>query len=336
MPDSPGASIIIPVHNGVAYTLICLAALAQAQLDGSEVIVVDNGSTDATPQRLAAWAEGAPSRRVVDMGANAGFARGCNAGAALADRPMLVFLNNDTFVFPDWLPRLLEPFADGAVKVTGSRLLFPSDRVQHAGVAFDDRGPHHVFAGLPAEHPAVMERRDWQAVTGAALAIRTDEFRRLGGFDERYVNSFEDIDLCLRVKADGGRVVYVPDSVAYHFESVTVGRLGEDDDANYRRFISSWRGKFEQDLEPALQAARDAGYNLDDRVPPRGEALRVLRDTEAKLAEVESENLGLAAELAEARFWLDLKSVRLALKGQRLLRSLHVLKRRDASAGRSA
>ena len=165
------ASIVIPVHNQVFYTRVCLAAL-EGQPEDVKIIVVDNGSTDGTPELLAAWADSSRNRAVLRQDENLGFARACNTGAATATGDFIVFLNNDTFVLPGWLDSLLRPFSDPSIVITGSRLLYPTGHVQHAGVAFDERGPVHIFVGLPGDSPVVLEQRDYQVVTGASLAIR--------------------------------------------------------------------------------------------------------------------------------------------------------------------
>src|SRR5581483_3965669 len=153
---------------------------------------------------------------------------------------------------------------------------------------------------------------DLQVVTGASLAIRRQEFERLGGFDTSYRNSFEDVDLCLRVRRDGGRVVYVPDSVAYHFESMTDGRLGPTDMRNYDLFMRRWRGRFKEDIEALHQEAIAEGVDLEkDRVPSRREVI----DRDRRLAEAET-------ELSELRHIAGMRSVRLALKARRAFRRL--------------
>jgi GT2 family glycosyltransferase len=263
------SSIVIPVFNQAFLTRVCLASLQLAELEGAEVVVVDNGSTDDTSKLLAGWSGQAEGRRALRSDRNLGFGEGCNWGAAESKGEIIVFLNNDTFVLPGWLPALLRPFADPTVKVAGSRLLYPSGRIQHAGVAFNEIGPHHIFVGMPGDSPLVMEQRDYQVVTGAALAIRRAEFERLGGFDTSYRNSFEDVDLCLRVRAGGGRVVYAPASVAYHWESMTEGRVSPQDMRNYELFMERWGDRFEQDFDGLTQAARQAGHDLSDRVPSR-------------------------------------------------------------------
>ncbi|MFZ0216390.1 MAG: glycosyltransferase family 2 protein [Candidatus Dormiibacterota bacterium] len=237
MNDALRASIVIPVLDEVFLTRLCLLSLDIADLGDAEIIVVDNGSTDATPALLAEWSAAKPDRIAVRSDENLGFARGCNLGAARASGDALVFLNNDTFVLPDWLTSLLRPFADASVWVTGSRLLYPNGRVQHAGVVFVEDGPGHAFAGLAGDLPVVLEEREYQAVTGASLAIRRDVFERFGGFDTAFLNSYEDVDLCLKVRAAGGRIRYVPTSVAYHWESMSKGRLSANDLRNKELFL---------------------------------------------------------------------------------------------------
>jgi GT2 family glycosyltransferase len=337
MTDSraPRASIVIPVFDEVFLTRICLIGLGLADLGDAEVIVVDNGSSDSTPDLLAEWSAAGPRRHVVSSGENLGFARGCNLGAERASGDAVVFLNNDTFVLRDWLPCLLRPFSDPSVWVTGSRLLYPSGRIQHAGVVFIEEGPGHVFAGLRGDLPLVLEEREYQAVTGAAMAIRRDEFERLGRFDTAYYNSYEDVDLCLKVRAAGGRIVYVPTSVAYHWESMSKGRLSANDVRNKDLFLSRWRGRFDADYQRTMDAAEAAGYDLSDRLPSRREqhdrqlaleAAATERDILAsELSAVRSEMERTAAERDLLRLIVSTRSVRaarwLASRGRRVLRA---------------
>lgn len=305
------ATIVIPVFNAVLFTRICLGSL-QAEQGDAEIIVVDNGSTDQTPHVLEAWADTARGRHFRRYEEQLGFARACNAGAGASEREFVVFLNNDTFVMEGWLTELLAPFdEDPAIKVTGSRLLYPSGHVQHAGVAFNAEGPHHVFVGLPGETPIVLRRRDVQVVTGASLAIRRSEFERLAGFDAGYENSFEDVDLCLRVVRDGGRVVYVPESLAYHFESMTEGRLGPTDMRNYELFMERWGAVFKRDIDELHRAADEEGVDFSRRIPSRREVL----DRDERLREAQ-------AELNELRRLSQMRSVRAAVGARNAFRRL--------------
>ena len=305
MNSSPGptprASIVIPVLDQPLYTRICLLSLREAGVE-AEVIVVDNGSGPETRALLEEWSTAGDGRRLVRMEANVGFARGCNEGAARATGDVVVFLNNDTFVLGAWLPALLAAFDDADVEIAGSRLLYPDGTVQHAGLAFDPLGAHHVFVGLPGDCPPVLEPRDLQAVTGASLAIRRRTFDELGGFDVAFENSFEDVDLCLRVGAAGGRIRYVPASVAYHIESVSSGRVGPTDMRNYELFVERWQGKWTNDIETLRDEARAAGFDPEDRRPSRRELIDFVEHRQEFVA------ARLAMEMRSVRFVMALRA----------------------------
>jgi GT2 family glycosyltransferase len=195
-------SIIIPVWNKVELTRQCLVALGPATDDVSfELIVVDNHSTDETPELLASLGGDV---RIITNSENLGFAKACNQGAEAATGEYLVFLNNDTIPLKGWLSALVkEVQSDPAVSVVGSKLLYENGTVQHAGVAIDRNNltPYHIYAGFAGDHPAVNKRRELNAVTGACLLIRRSVFADLGGFDEGFRNGFEDIDLYVRSRA---------------------------------------------------------------------------------------------------------------------------------------
>ncbi|MEQ1792860.1 MAG: glycosyltransferase [Nitrospira sp.] len=233
-------SIIIPVWNKVELTRQCLVALGPATEDVSfELIVVDNHSTDGTPEFLASLGGDV---RIITNDENLGFAKACNQGAATATGEYLVFLNNDTIPLKGWCRALVdEVHSNPDVVVVGSKLLYDNDTVQHAGVAIDrlNMTPYHIYAGFASDHPAVNKRRDLNAVTGACLLIRRSVFSELGGFDEGFINGFEDVDLCLKVRDKQGLVIYQPNSVLYHLESQTPGRK-QHDLANARRLNQRW------------------------------------------------------------------------------------------------
>jgi len=235
----PAVSIVIPVSNRAEFTARCLQALARTvDLTDTEVIVVDNGSTDDTPSLL----ERPPLPvRVVRNEANLGFARACNQGAGAARGTLLVFLNNDTEPEPGWLEALRAAAADPGVGIVGARLLYPGTRrIQHAGLALTPDGiPDHVWRNVPEDDPRVTEPRDLDMVTGACLAVRREVFAALGGFDEQYVNGVEDVDLCLAARAAGLRVRYEPRAVVLHHEGVSEGRF-DHAAPNLARFARKW------------------------------------------------------------------------------------------------
>jgi len=233
-------SIIIPTWNKVELTRQCLTALASHTKDMSfEVIIVDNGSTDGTPELLRTL--GGDVQLILNN-ENLGFAKACNQGAVLARGKHLVFLNNDTIPQAGWLNALvMEAESDASVGIVGSKLLYPDGTVQHAGVVRDveHRLPYHIYKSFAGEHPAVNQRREFQIVTAACFLISRSLFQEVGGFDEGYVNGFEDADLCLKVRERGYLVIYQPRSAVIHLKSQTTGRKVHEG-INADRFLDRW------------------------------------------------------------------------------------------------
>jgi GT2 family glycosyltransferase len=258
----PTASIIIPVHNKATITRHCLDNLLSEQDEQveqinrvtREIIVVDDGSSDRTPELLAAYGD---RIRVVRHEAARGFATACNAGAAAARGEFLVLLNNDTIPTPGWLTALVaHAQAHPRAAVVGSMLLFPNDTVQHAGVVFGlDREPHHIYAGFPARHPATTISRRYQAVTAACALFRRGPWEAQGGLDPAFHNGWEDVDFCLHAGEAGWEIHYCAESVLYHFESSSRDLLSEVERGNRALFASRWQEKIVPD---------DVGYYWQD------------------------------------------------------------------------
>ena len=227
---TPRCSIIIPAYNHASLTRQCVDALlaSPAESFDTEIIVVDDASQDLTSRLLARYGS---TVRTVRHEINTGFATSCNDGAIVADGEFLLFLNNDTLPTRGWLRALMGYLATHPqVGIVGSKLLFPNDTIQHAGVAFVDQGPIHLYYRFPAGHPAVSKSRRFQAVTGACMLVRRDLFEALNGFDPAFHNVYEDVDLCLRAGRLGHEVHYCHESVLYHFQSLTrqASRTGTD------------------------------------------------------------------------------------------------------------
>ena len=150
-----------------------------------------------------------------------------------------------------------------------------------------DGYPHNLYAGLPAEHPAVSHSRRLQAVTGACMLVRRAAFDAVGGFDTGFANSLEDVDLCLRIGAAGGEVHYCHEAVVTHLESASRGR--EDRFAQsvdlYRR---RWREQVRRDdlaiyAEDGLLAVEYAdAYPLRMTISPRLAVVDADREVEAE------------------------------------------------------
>jgi GT2 family glycosyltransferase len=240
--DNPLCSIVIPVFNKAEYTRQCIESLIREVRPGeTEIIVVDNASTDDTAEVLRTFGDAV---RVITNEENLFFVRGCNAGAARARGKYLVFLNNDTVVLPGWLDHLVWTIErDDTIGAVGSMFLYPDGRVQEAGsIIWRNGGADHYGGGGSPLSRKVSYARDVDYCSGASLLVRRHLFEQRGGFDEFYSPGYyEDVDLCFAIRDLGYRVVYQPTSRIVHFEGVT---SGTDLSAGMKKFQTINQGKF--------------------------------------------------------------------------------------------
>jgi GT2 family glycosyltransferase len=225
-------SVITLTHNKLACTRRCLPSLLAAQGVPWELIVVDNGSTDGTPD----WIAGELTRTASDAGVKVTLIRntgniGCstarNQGAAAARGSRLAFIDNDVALRSRrWLALLGENFdADASVGVVGPKLVYPlpPHPIQCAGVGISRTG-RVLFRGRgqSREDPRFNRKQEVQCLISACFMVRRDLFDAAGGFDEAFNPvEFEDFDLCYRIRSRGHRAIYDPGVEMYHFESVT-------------------------------------------------------------------------------------------------------------------
>jgi len=243
----------------------CLASVARTEYKDFEVILIDNGSTDGSPEVAEAFA--APFElRIVRNDRNLSFSDANAQGAAIARGDLFCFLNNDVDpVSGDWLGHLVDTISTPGAVGVGARLIYPRHRggrragmrfadltVQHAGVEFD-RGqpipmPRAMGAGddpLGTTATAIAER---PALTAACLLIRRDAFEAAGGFSSDFDYGMEDIDLCLRLRSAGGRLIYDGRAVLWHHESATRAA----DRAKYHARVARNRSTFVDRWGPRL------------------------------------------------------------------------------------
>lgn len=224
MPRSPDVSIVIVTWNGRAYLDACLEAVAAQEGVDAETILVDNASADGSVEHVRA---AFPWVRIVALTANRGFAAGSNAGAREARGRLVAFLNNDTVPHPDWLRRLRDGLDERAgFALATSRIVYMHDSevIDSAGDGLLRWGGafkrHH---GAPAA--AAAESGEVFGVCGAACLMPAAVFRELGGFDEHFFASHEDVDLSYRARLRGYRCRYVASAVVRHHGSATLGRI---------------------------------------------------------------------------------------------------------------
>jgi GT2 family glycosyltransferase/protein-L-isoaspartate O-methyltransferase len=258
----PPVSIVIPVWNKVEYTRRCLEKIIEnTPPELYEVVIVDNASTDATPELLASL-EG--DTQVVRNEKNEGFVVACNQGAAVARGKYLLFLNNDTAPQPGWLEALVATAeGDPRVGAVGSKLVYPDGNLQEAGgIIFSDGSGWNFGKFGDPRSPEYDQPCEVDYCSGASLLVRKELFDRLGGFDLRYAPAYyEDTDLCFGVRWAGFTVRYCPASVVVHYEGITAGTstasgMKQYQVVNHEKFCAKWVDALRLQPEPPSRTGR--------------------------------------------------------------------------------
>jgi GT2 family glycosyltransferase len=235
-PRKPRVALVIPLWRNLSFLRFQLAAFARdtALRECAEIIyVLDSPEQRAEVEHLLRGMSALHGRlgvTLVVMPANRGYASACNAGAASSSAPIIGFLNSD--VIPAgraWLPALLARLArDRKLAAIGPKLLFDDGAIQHAGLLFRRaQDGHwfndHYFKGFPRHHAEACIARRVPGVTGAALFVRRTAFDAASAFSTDYIiGDFEDSDLCLALRANGGEIAYEPAAELFHFERQSI------------------------------------------------------------------------------------------------------------------
>jgi N-acetylglucosaminyl-diphospho-decaprenol L-rhamnosyltransferase len=207
-------SVVIVTHSSREAIERTIPALLGELDEGDELIVVDNQSVDGTPGRVR---ELAPAARVIETGANLGFAAGCNRGAEAATGELLLLLNPDAVPQPGFREAIARPMADGRGWDAWMGLVTEED-----GARVNTRGGVVHFTGIAWAGGAgerltgPVERREVPFASGACLAIPLARWREIGGFPPEFFLYQEDVDLSLRVWLAGGVVGIEPDARVDH------------------------------------------------------------------------------------------------------------------------
>lgn len=223
--STASVSIVIPFRDQPDLLRNCLRSLKRTSYRFSEIVLVDNGSTDPRTLRLLVRVAKRSRYRIVNAPGPFNFSRLVNLGAARGSGDHLLFLNNDTEVLSrHWLDHLLRIAADPQVGIAGATLLYPDRTIQHAGLFPRSDGLWvHPHRGEPCESEELNAPRSVPAVTAACLLIRRSLFDELHGFDERFPVAYNDVDLCRRVRERGLLVVVSPDARLLHYEGLSRG-----------------------------------------------------------------------------------------------------------------
>jgi GT2 family glycosyltransferase len=228
--NHPRVAIIVPTRDRVDLLSTCIESVQRFTPDvAKEIIIVDNDSSDAETR---AYLQRAAARgvKVLEVPGPFNYSRLNNRAVATISAEYVCLLNNDVQVIePNWLLELLSRLADPSVGAAGATLIWPNDIVQHGGVTL---GPYfgavHAFNDRIREDPGYCDllhvARECSAVTAACMLLRRSDYLAVNGMDEAlFPVNFNDVDLCLKLRARGYRIVVTPHTALLHFESATRG-----------------------------------------------------------------------------------------------------------------
>ena len=275
---TPRVTIIVPFKDEADTTGRCLDALqANTNYPNFDIVLVDNWSMTSDGMQFSQDAASRSGVRVLRIKEPFNYARINNLAAAETDAEFVMFLNNDVFVeHDDWLRILVdEALADARVGIVGGKFVYPNRTVQHAGVMLgigDVAGHAHV--GIPLAEGGYGGRasfaQEMSAVTAAGMLVRLSVFRAIGGFDEDHLAvAFNDVDLCLKARQAGFKVIWTPYFVAAHHESLSRG--SDDRPSMENRFfheretmIERYGARLKQDpfYSPHFALDRQAFFDL--------------------------------------------------------------------------
>lgn len=268
--DHPAVTIVIPTRrtrqpkSAGTYIEALLAGIAQATWPMDRVTVIVGDDVAGEPD----WAKQSwpfKLNRIETPRASAepfNYSNKMNRLWREARDEQIIFLNDDAIpTTPDWLSALLSFAVDESVGGVGARLYYDDGSIQHVGMFPAFRTVVHAWLGWPVEAKTyndwAVAQREWSVVTGAVFATRLSILEQMNGFDERFSLEFNDVDLCLRIRNLGYRIVYNPDAQFTHTEKASRGETIPPG-AEVALFLSRWGRWLENDpaSHPGLSKAR--------------------------------------------------------------------------------
>ena len=216
LPQTPFVSVIVCSYNGGKTLADCLESLGKINYPAYEVILVDDGSTDNTPQIAARF----PKIRYIRQ-ENHGLSYARNAGAAAAKGEVFAYTDSDCMADPDWLYYLIGTLVSGDYAgVGGPNVPPPAENWVQACVAAAPGGPSHVLlTDTVAEH-----------IPGCNMAFYRWAFDTIGGFDIEYRKAGDDVDFCWRLQQEGHVIAFSPTAIVWHHRRFTLGAFRKQQD----------------------------------------------------------------------------------------------------------
>ena len=255
---NPLISVIIPNKDHTDDLELCLFSMTRkSTYRNYEILIVENNSEkEETFEYYRKLPDRYPKARVLTWEKEFNYSAINNFAAKEAKGEYLLFLNNDVEILtPDWMEEMLQNCQQEDVAVVGAKLYYPDDTIQHAGVVLGLGGiAGHIMCRASREDPGYFGRmisvQEISAVTAACMMVKKSDFDAVGGLDETFQVAFNDIDLCMKFRAAGKKIIFTPYAELYHYESKSRGL--EDTPEKQFRFdkeVKRFQEKWAQQLE---------------------------------------------------------------------------------------
>ena len=279
----PMISIIIPTRDYADITEKCLKSIFEKTCyHNFEVILMNNNSQkEETFELFDKYSKMYSNFRVIDANYEFNYSKINNQGVKEAKGEYIVLLNNDTeIITPNWLDIMVGYAMQSHIGIVGTKLLYPDDTIQHAGVIIGVGGiANHAFVGCSKDDPGFYGRLsvpfNYSAVTAACLMISKNLYNEVNGLDEELQVAFNDVDLNLKVLTKGYYNVCLNHVLLYHYESKSRG-IDTNDQKKYKRFLheheimySKWKDKLEKDIFYNVNLGKYVPYKLDKKSEKR-------------------------------------------------------------------
>lgn len=255
---NPLISVIIPNKDHTDDLELCLFSMTRkSTYRNYEILIVENNSEkEETFEYYRKLPDRYPKARVLTWEKEFNYSALNNFAAKEAKGEYLLFLNNDVEILtPDWMEEMLQNCQQENVAAVGAKLYYPDDTIQHAGVVLGLGGiAGHIMCRASKEAPGYFGRmisvQEISAVTAACMMVKKSDFDAVGGLDETFQVAFNDIDLCMKFRAAGKKIIFTPYAELYHYESKSRGL--EDTPEKQFRFdkeVKRFQEKWAQQLE---------------------------------------------------------------------------------------
>jgi GT2 family glycosyltransferase len=271
--DAPLVSVVVPTTGRLELLRACVdGVLNRTAYPRLELLVIVSGISERRREDAMYLEEIQKRQRVSVLYTDSGtfnFSSTNNIAVARATGELLCFLNDDTEVLhDDWLAAMTGHVLRDRVGAVGAKLLYPNGRIQHAGVVLGAGGvAAHSYKSMPQDivgyHDRAVVDQEVSCVTAACMLVRREAFTQVGGFDEALALAYNDVDLCLRLRQAGWRIVWTPFARLYHRESVSSGPHNAH--ARQSQWASEWdliRSRW------AAELSADPSYNPNLSLDP--------------------------------------------------------------------